>query len=64
MFVVSVVFCDELTSNEVPFRVVSCNPSFIFDRPIICKTDTHIEPDVTPYDMSLDVDVSTPQKYN
>jgi hypothetical protein len=32
-----------LTSNKIPFGVMSCNLSFIFDRPIICKTVIYVD---------------------
>ena len=28
-------FCDTLTSCDIPYRIMSCNLSFIFDQPII-----------------------------
>jgi len=31
-------FDDTLTTNYSPFGVMPCDLSFIFDRPIICKT--------------------------
>jgi len=47
MFVGSVsyknVFGDILTSNNILFRVMSCNLSFIFDCPFICKTVKYID---------------------
>jgi len=33
-----VFFNDILTSNNILYKVISCNLSFIFDCPIICKT--------------------------
>ena len=30
-------FGDTLTFNNIPFGVMLCNLSFIFDHPIICK---------------------------
>ena len=32
-----------LTSNNIMFEVMSCNLSFIFDHPIVCKTVKHID---------------------
>jgi hypothetical protein len=32
-----------LTSNKIPFGIMSCNLSFIFDRPIICKTVIYVD---------------------
>jgi len=36
-------FGDTLTSNKIPFGGMSYNMSFIFNRPIMCKTLIYIE---------------------
>ena len=33
----SFYLCDTLTSNNIQLVIMSCNLSFNFDRPIICK---------------------------
>jgi hypothetical protein len=51
MFLKKKFFGDTLTSNNISYEVtsgfnlgvMSCNHSFIFDRPTICKTVKHID---------------------
>ena len=43
MFVVFFCLEDTQTSNNIQFGFMSCNLSFIFDHPIICKTFKHID---------------------
>jgi len=37
------MFVESLTNNNIWFVVVSCNFSFIIERPFICKTVKHID---------------------
>ena len=42
LFLIFSFFGDTLTSNNIPFGVMSCNISFIFECPIICKTVKYV----------------------
>jgi hypothetical protein len=43
ILIIPLFFDDTLSSNNIPFEVMSCNLSLIFDRPIICKTVKSID---------------------